>query len=136
METSSDPCNEAFDGIATGTDNGWAYNGNTPAWAEFTLASASPVNQLDILTGVGKTDHHITDFKVELRVGGDLRAPENAVMLNAEASVDGAHIQVQKGCFLTCHSRLLLRLSLHPSFRSLAPLLRPCLPPVSALGNQ
>ena len=96
------PCNEAFDGVTKGSDNGWAYDGKVPAWAEFTLASASTVNQLDILTGVDRGDHHINDFKVEMRVGGTLRAPETVHVDNTKATVVGSHIQVQdaaSGCF-------------------------------------
>ena len=86
-------CAEAFDGITTGAANGWAY-GNSgggvtlPAWVEFTLGcTAEEVDGLTILSGVGRSDHRIDDFAVELRVDGVLKVPTNIRVANARADL-------------------------------------------------
>ena len=50
-------CQEAFDGVVTGSDNGWAFNGVTPTTGTFTLASAATVSEIRLLSGVDRNDH-------------------------------------------------------------------------------
>jgi hypothetical protein len=52
-------------------------NGQVPAWAAFELSAASSVQGLTILSGVGRTDHHIQDFTVELKVDGSYQDTTN-----------------------------------------------------------
>ena len=63
-------CQEAFDGVVTRNDNGWAYSGQVPASGEFFLTEPSTVNGLQILSGVGRSDHRIDDFEISLKTGG------------------------------------------------------------------
>ena len=86
-------CNEAFNGITTGSGDGWAYGGHEPAWAVFNLDVPSDLSSLDILSGLGRNDHRLNDFAVELH-GKHLVGP-NAVAvtgLKATNSVAGLSI--------------------------------------------
>lgn len=60
-------CMEATDGIREGTGNGWAYNGYVPSWAVFKFTEGHEIDRVEILNGVGRPDHKLVSFKVELR---------------------------------------------------------------------
>ena len=68
--SSGHPCTDAFDGILTGSSNGWAHSGNTPAWHELTLLYSSSVSGVTIWSGVDRADTHVNDFALEVRIGG------------------------------------------------------------------
>merc|ERR1719373_20822 len=91
-------CSEAFDGIITGHENGWAYDGVVPAWGEFMLEEASAVNRLTILSGVDRSNHHIQDFAIECKVGNEFVSVTNARLSSGQdAEIYGNRITLAAG---------------------------------------
>ena len=75
-------CNEATDGIITGTSNGWAYNGlslddtlGETASVIFTFEAAADATGVTILSGVSRAEHHPTNFSLEVSVNGTTYTP-------------------------------------------------------------
>ena len=59
-------CEQAIDGIANGTQNGWVYSGALPAQVSFHMNSSSVVvSAVTIVSGFGRDDHHIQDVEIE-----------------------------------------------------------------------
>lgn len=66
------PCSESIDGdyvlgLVT-ADNGWAFNGVLPSNVEYTLDRPYLLTQIRILSGMGRANHMITNFLIEVNV--------------------------------------------------------------------
>ena len=59
---------EAIDGALAPADNGWAFGGgatrDSPRTAVFTFRSAAMIDTLEILSGIGRDDHHLAGMAV------------------------------------------------------------------------
>ena len=77
-------CQEAFDGSVQSSGNGWAYDGQVPAWASFKLAEETKITSLRLVSGIDRNDHRLITFKVSMHVNnrwvvpGDLRVKEDS----------------------------------------------------------
>jgi hypothetical protein len=77
-------CQEAFDGSVQNSGNGWAYDGQVPAWASFKLAEETKITSLRLVSGIDRNDHRLITFKVSMHVNnrwvvpGDLRVKEDS----------------------------------------------------------
>ena len=68
-ETSGHPCTSAFNGIKTGTADGWASTvAATPAWVKFKLEKVGMVTGLSIMSGVGRSDQRIEAFEIAFKL--------------------------------------------------------------------
>jgi len=86
-------CMEATDGIRNGTSNGWAYNAEVPSWAVFKFTEGHEIDRVEILNGVGRPDHKLVSFKVELRTEqmSDWQKIEGLILKDdSSAQVDAA----------------------------------------------
>jgi hypothetical protein len=91
-------CSEAFDGITTGRENGWAYDAVVPAWGEFMFEEPSAVNRLTILSGVHRSTFHIQDFAIECKVGNQFFDVTNVKLSSGQdAEIDGNRITLEAG---------------------------------------
>jgi hypothetical protein len=63
-------CIEAIDGITNEVGNGWAYGGDSPAWAIFIIPEKTIMNTLVLMSGQGRNDHRLIVFRVTLTVDG------------------------------------------------------------------
>ena len=61
-------CLEAIDGITNVKNNGWAYDGYSPAWAVFELREKRKMNTLVLSSGQQRGDHRLIIFRVTLKV--------------------------------------------------------------------
>ena len=77
-------CEEAFDGSVQSSDNGWAYNGQSPAWAIFELSEETTITSLRLISGIDRKDHRLITFKITMKVNDkwvipvDLRVIEDS----------------------------------------------------------
>eukprot|EP00998_Keelungia_sp_KM082_P006323 NODE_257_length_2197_cov_188.312077_g251_i0.p1 GENE.NODE_257_length_2197_cov_188.312077_g251_i0~~NODE_257_length_2197_cov_188.312077_g251_i0.p1 ORF type:complete len:667 (+),score=198.31 NODE_257_length_2197_cov_188.312077_g251_i0:57-2057(+) len=55
---------ESIDDVYTTAGNGWAYNAQPPATGVYVLAGPESISSVSILSGVGRTDHHVNDFEL------------------------------------------------------------------------
>ena len=83
-------CNDAYDGITDNNSNGWAYNGNLPAWVIFELAQKKTVIALTLMNGQHRIDqtHRLIKFKVTLKQGKQWITPDVVVIEDPKASID------------------------------------------------
>ena len=85
-------CLEAIDGITNVKDNGWAYDGHSPAWAVFELTEKRKINTLVLLSGQQRGDHRLIIFRVTLKVDEewiDLAGLKVKEDLDAHVGYDG-----------------------------------------------
>ena len=61
-------CLEAIDGITNVKNNGWAFDGHSPAWAVFELTEKTKMNTLVLMSGYQRGDHRLIIFRVTLKV--------------------------------------------------------------------
>ena len=90
-------CLESFDGIVLTNDNGWANNGVIPSWVVFYLDTSATANTLIIKSGVARTDHYLTDFKIDLMVGCGYQAATGVSVNNDDAIISGPRVQLPYG---------------------------------------
>ena len=57
-------CEQVFDGILTGTDNGWANGAIIPSSITFSWDQSETIEKIEILSGIGRSNHMITNFEV------------------------------------------------------------------------
>jgi len=57
-------CTEAFDGVTTGAGNGWAYAAYSHQAGMFKFDSSEYIDSINVLSGVGRNDHHLDDYEV------------------------------------------------------------------------
>ena len=80
-------CEEAFDGIVQTAGNGWAYNGQSPAWAIFELSEETRITSMRLISGIDRNEHRLITFKISMKVNdkwvvpGDLRVIEDSKAL-------------------------------------------------------
>lgn len=81
-------CNQAFDGITTGTSNGWKYEkpDSTP-WGYFKLAEASDVSGVSILSGVDRKNRQIKSFSIWCEVEGNPVDVKNVRLFSGRAAL-------------------------------------------------
>jgi len=91
-------CRQAYDGITTGTTNGWAYSMVVPAWADFYFKETSDVYALSILSGVDRNDHQIKDFAIQCLVGSTWLAVTNVKLTSGQAAtITGNRVRMTAG---------------------------------------
>ena len=78
-----------------------ANDGQGSAQAEFAFLAPSPVNQLRIFSGVGRKDHHLLDFQLELKVGDNFQAPTNLRLVGGKATIAASRIKLDTPCSFT-----------------------------------
>ena len=66
------PCSESIDGdyvlgLVT-EDNGWAFQSVLPSNVEYTLDRPYHLTQIRILSGMGRMNHMVTNFLIEVSV--------------------------------------------------------------------
>ena len=67
------PCLHSIDGIIDNPNNGWAYDGSFnavqfSAWVIYELAESSVIYSVQLLSGVGRGDHRLLTFKIDMNV--------------------------------------------------------------------
>jgi len=89
-----DRCHEAFDGISTGSNNGWRYGKTgTATWGKFQLAEASEVSGVSILSVVGGKS--LKTFSIECYQGETVVPVTNARLISGQAgSIDGKKVKM------------------------------------------
>jgi hypothetical protein len=74
---SEQECHYAFDGSITNANNGWVNHpygsfvvDGKPSWVVFNIGKAPEVSRVGIVSGIGRKDHSITEFMLEVKTGG------------------------------------------------------------------
>jgi len=84
-------CHEAFDGVTTGSDNGWAFKGADSAWGYFQLAEASDVTGVSIISA--RIGRQIMDFSIQCYQEDHFVDVTNVRLISGqEASITGNRI--------------------------------------------
>ena len=89
-------CSQAIDGDL-GT--AWAYLSKLPAWLLIHLDNPGSTNTIIIKTGWHRSDHHINDLSIEVKVGNSFEAVKVTKVNSAGATIQGNKVKIggQKG---------------------------------------
>ena len=89
------PCLTSIDGIIDNPDNGWAYSGydgyspSAGAWVIFELAESSVIPSIQLLSGVGRGNHRLLKFKIDMNVDNQWIIPNGLSVQEApEATIE------------------------------------------------
>jgi hypothetical protein len=88
-------CEQAFDGIANATQNGWIYTGQLPAEVAFHMNSSSiTVSAVTITSGFGREDHHIQDVELQFETADNQFVSPMALRVEDATPI---HYRVENG---------------------------------------
>ena len=92
------PCSKAIDGVL-GTAWSYADASKLPAWLVIHLDNTGSTNTIIIKTGWHRSDHHINDFSIEVKVGNNFEAVKVTKVNSAGATIQGNKVKIggQKG---------------------------------------
>ena len=85
-------CEKAFDGDRFLT-NGWAHYGIYPASAVFNFETHVALNAIAFKNAVGRANHHVKDFYIEVKVGETFEAV-TGVKTNHGPDINGNRITI------------------------------------------
>jgi hypothetical protein len=110
-------CHYAFDGITTQANNGWLEHPMAElksSWIVVNVGNAPEVSRIGIISGIGREDHSINDFEVEVKTSGIFEEVTNLRFLQTVTNI--ATGQKIAGNRASCDGQNLLQLSFTPVY--------------------